>query len=149
MADTRGTEKELRTDEALTEMAGGPEKSGVAAKPGIYGADGDPWSYKVGEGGDIMVKSGGGDWMPAPGAALSAIEAQIKSGQLSKTSETEPAEPVLDDAAGAQVDMSNPFADLDTTGFGAPNFDPKAARDLAAEKALGTGRFAPGPAKEA
>ncbi len=150
MPDTRETERELRTDEALTELGGGEEKKGAEAEAGVYGAEGDPWSYKVDADGSIMVKAEGGDWLPAPSAALSAIEAQIKDGQLTKQHWSDkPAEEVMDDSAGPQAELSNPFEDVDTTGVGSPKFDPKAARDLAVEKALGTGRYAPGPGKEA
>ena len=143
----RETERELRTDEALGELSGEGEKTGVKGlKTGIYGAEGDPWMYKVDESGSVMVKSGKGDWLPAPSAGLSSIEAQIKGGQLKLESETG------DYPAGEEGVVQKAGDDLvrhiaGPADEGAPpnpfdlaaGFDPEEARMSAAKNALKEG----------
>lgn len=62
-----------------------PERVRVGG-PGVYGADGDPWSYQIDAGGSIKVSKDGTPPIdvPADSAAAKAIMEQISSGQLKR-----------------------------------------------------------------
>lgn len=70
--------------ESKKPMVGPDGKPGGPAKPGVYGADGDPYAYRLNDDGSVTILQGptGQGHTLSKGVAYDAILGQIVSGQL-------------------------------------------------------------------
>jgi hypothetical protein len=96
---------EVGPDESPAPVAQ-PEK-GPPPKPGVYGAEGDDWTYRIEEDGSLLAsKAGGAEIEVDPNSrAGRAILGQVRSGQLKPQSRDEQREGHLDSAL---ADLSDP-----------------------------------------